>query len=117
MLVIYSFFQSALVEQSDEWGTHNKILSTRGKGLRRTIPKGFPYFNVEWDDGGYAQMIETNAFPKDFGVDTIAGMMDLNPVRFDRKPKAVDYDRAKILDFVKRWKDFDWTLTLDKEAF
>eukprot|EP00557_Chaetoceros_sp_GSL56_P004031 CAMPEP_0176505014 /NCGR_PEP_ID=MMETSP0200_2-20121128/16260_1 /TAXON_ID=947934 /ORGANISM="Chaetoceros sp., Strain GSL56" /LENGTH=490 /DNA_ID=CAMNT_0017904523 /DNA_START=2380 /DNA_END=3852 /DNA_ORIENTATION=+ len=112
------FFKSALAEQSEEWGTHNKILSTRGKGLRRTIPKGFPYFNVEWDDGGYAQIIETNTFPKDFGIDTIAGMMDVNPLRFDRKPKAVDHDRGKILEFVKHWKEFDWTLSLDdKETF
>lgn len=27
-------------------------------GVRRAVPKGFPYFHVEWDDGGYAHVIE-----------------------------------------------------------
>lgn len=107
------FFKSALTEQSDEWGTHTKTLSTRGKGLRRTIPKGFSYFNVEWNDGGFAQIIESSQFPKDFGADTIAGMMELDPMRFNRKPKAADFDRGDVLDFLKRWKEFDWTVVLD----
>jgi hypothetical protein len=102
-----------MTEQAEEWGTHNKILSTRGKGLRRTIPKGFSYFNVEWDDGGFAQIIENQSFPKDFAADTIAGMMELDPLRFNRKKKAADYDRAAVLEFLGRWKEFDWTASLD----
>eukprot|EP00558_Chaetoceros_sp_UNC1202_P011130 CAMPEP_0197253884 /NCGR_PEP_ID=MMETSP1429-20130617/66601_1 /TAXON_ID=49237 /ORGANISM="Chaetoceros sp., Strain UNC1202" /LENGTH=111 /DNA_ID=CAMNT_0042716703 /DNA_START=29 /DNA_END=364 /DNA_ORIENTATION=+ len=108
-----------MTEQAEEWGTHTKVLSTRGKGLRRTIPKGFPYFNVEWDDGGFAQIIEnesnSNSF-KDFGLDTIAGMMGLDPMKFNRRKKedtSFDSERAAVLDFVKTWKEFDWTLALD----
>ena len=68
------FFKSALNEQAEEWGTHTKLLSTKGKTLRQTIPKkGFSYFHIEWDGGGFAQIIESNTFPKDFGIDTIAG--------------------------------------------
>ncbi|GFH54255.1 hypothetical protein CTEN210_10731 [Chaetoceros tenuissimus] len=107
------FFKSAMTEQAEEWGTHNKILSTTGKGLRRTIPKGFSYFNIEWDDGGFAQIIESNKFPKDFGLDTIAGMMELDPMRFNRKQKSADFDRGAVLDFLKRWKEVDWTVHLD----
>ena len=107
------YFKSALTEQAEEWGTHTKLLSTRDKGVRRTVPKGFSYFNVEWEGGGFAQIIESNAFPKDFALDTIAGMMQLDPVRFNRKQRAADGDRAAVLDFCKRWKDFDWTLELD----
>lgn len=36
------YFKAALSEQAEEWGTHTKLLSTRDKGLRRTIPKKFP---------------------------------------------------------------------------
>ena len=61
------------MSEAEEWGTHTKVLSTKNKGVRRTIPKDFPYFNVEWDGGGFAQIIESGSFPKDFGVDTIAG--------------------------------------------
>jgi hypothetical protein len=67
------YFKSALMEQAEEWGTHTKLLSTKDKGLQRTIPKTFPYFYVEWEAGnGFAQIIETGAFPSDFGVNTIA---------------------------------------------
>jgi len=118
------YFKSALTEQAEEWGTHNKLLPTsKTKGLRQTIPtkRGFHYFHVEWgvgDDGGdnagFVQMIETESFPKNFALDTIAGMMDLDPVRMKRRQKASDEDRSVILNFVAKWKEFDWTLTLDE---
>lgn len=107
------YFKSALTEQAEEWGTHTKLLSTREKGLRRTIPKGFSYFNCEFADGGFAQIIETSNFPRDFALDTIAGMMQLDPVRFKRKQKPKDGDKAMVLSFSKTWKEFDWTLELD----
>lgn len=109
------FFKSALTEQAEEWGTHTKLLSTRGKGLRGTIPKRFPYFYVEWSRGeGYAQIIETTSFPKDFGIDTIAGMMQMDPLKFRARQKtSADAERQLILDFVTKWKPFDWTLELD----
>lgn len=70
-------FKFAMEEQAEEWGTHTKVLSTKEKGVRYTIPKGFPYFNVEWNGGGYAQIIESEKFPKDFGLDILAGMYNL----------------------------------------
>jgi hypothetical protein len=70
-------FKFAMEEQAEEWGTHTKVLSTREKGVRYTIPKGFPYFNVEWNGYGYAQIIESEKFPKDFGLDIIAGMYEM----------------------------------------
>jgi len=107
------YFKSALTEQAEEWGTHTKLLSTKEKGLRRTIPKGFSYFNCEFEGGGFAQIIETSAFPRDFALDTIAGMLQLDPVRFKRKQRPKDGDKAMALSFAKRWKEFDWTLELD----
>ena len=107
------YFKSALTEQAEEWGTHTKLLSTREKGLRRTIPKGFSYFNCEFADGGFAQIIETSNFPRDFALDTIAGMMQLDPVRFKRKQKPKDGDKAMVLSFSRTWKEFDWTVELD----
>jgi len=109
------YFKSALTEQAEEWGTHTKLLSTRDKGLRRTIPKKFSYFYVEWAPGeGFAQIIENASFPKDFGVDTIAGMMQMDPLRFRAREKiSAEAERQLILDFVAKWKPFDWTLELD----
>jgi len=117
------YFKSALNEQAEEWGTHNRILPTsKARGLRQMIPtkKGFHYFHVEWEangraggSDGFAQMIETNSFPKDFALDTVAGMMDLDPVRMKRRQKPPDEDRSAVLEFVAKWKEFDWTLALD----
>ena len=50
---------------------------------------------------------------RDFGIDTIAGMMELDPIRFQKKQPAKDGDRAVILAFCDKWKEFDWTLELD----
>jgi hypothetical protein len=110
------YFKSALTEQAEEWGTHTKLLSTREKGLRGTIPKRFPYFFVEWASPrqGYAQIIETTSFPKDFGIDTIAGMMQMDPLKFRARQKTTaETERQLILNFIAKWKPFDWTLELD----
>ena len=41
------------------------------------------------------------------------GMMELDPLRFGRKKKAADYDKAAVMTFVKKWEPYDWTLALD----
>jgi hypothetical protein len=112
------FFKSALTEQAQDWGTHQKLMLTVDKGLRRSVPKNFDYFYLQWDHttfAGYAQMIESTAFPRDFGVDTIAGMMGMDPMRFRRNQKAQpEQERQGILDFLEKFKPFDWTVDLDK---
>jgi hypothetical protein len=117
------YFKSSMVEQTEEWGTHNKILSTTSiKPLTSVIPKNFPYFHVEWGtvatspNTGYAQIIESTDFSADFGLDTLAGMMELDPIRFQRKRKvSFEQERQGIADFLAKWKAFDWTLGLDEE--
>jgi len=39
------------------WSSERSPKFLRG-GIRRAVPKGFPFFHVEWEDGGYAQIIE-----------------------------------------------------------
>ena len=104
-----------MTEQAEEWGTHTKVLPISDRGLRRTVPKNFPYFSAEWNGGGYAQIIESSNFSKDFGFDTIAGILGADPVRFNRRRKATDEDRGAVLDFCSTWKKFDWTFDLDDE--
>jgi len=126
------YFSTALTEQAEEWGTHQKLMKTGGgKDLRGTIPQGFSYFYVEFgnnDDNntaaghppGFVQMIETKgAFPKDFGADTILGMMHMDPLRFRSKPAASsknkEEERRVILQFLEEWKKYDWTVELDHD--
>jgi len=51
-----------------EWATNVKLVNLAGKGLRKAIPKGLPYFAVNFgDDDGFAHVIEDeNAFPPNF---------------------------------------------------
>jgi hypothetical protein len=118
------YFKSSMLEQIEEWGTHNKILSTTSvKPLTSVIPKNFPYFYVEWGNvatsanTGYAQIIESADFSPDFGLDTLAGMMELDPIRLQRKHHhfSLDQERQGIADFLAKWKAFDWTLALDEQ--
>lgn len=108
------YFTSSLREQAEEWGTHQKLMKI-DKGLRRTIPKKFPYFFLEYEQGrGYAQLIESNVFPREFGVDTISGMMELDPIRVKRKEKSsTEQERQYVLKFLEKWKSHDWTKQLD----
>jgi len=118
------------------------VLDGQKKTLRNAVPKrGFPYFYCGWGDcggEGFVQLIEneddeddgedgggygggggmrggggSKRFPRDFGLDTIGGMMDCDPMRFQRKTPSRDGDRGEILQFCDKWKEFDWTLELD----
>lgn len=131
------FFKSALAEVAQEWGVHGQkpIILNDKKTLRNSVPRGFPYFYCGWEGGGYVQLIEneeddddgdgydgsaglkasgvSKRFSRDFGIDTIAGMMELDPVRFHRRQWSAEGDRRAIAKFCEKWKPFDWTLELD----
>ena len=62
------YFQKAIQECESEWADNVKLISLREKGLRRSIPKGLPYFHVDFGmDDGFAHVIEDeNTFPTNF---------------------------------------------------
>ena len=126
------FFQSAMLEQTDDLGgTHTKILKVQAphKPLRSVLPvtssTRFSYFSVDWGNvatstaTGYAQILEQSSsnVHHDFGLDTLAGMMDdgVDPIRFRRKqPFSHDQEQKNIADFLEKWKAVDWTTELDR---
>lgn len=60
--------QKALLESESEWSTNKKVVDIKGSDVRRTIPKGLPYFAVEFPpQGGFAHVIEDDKlFPANF---------------------------------------------------
>ena len=70
-------------------------------------------------------------FPRDFGVDTLAGVLGVDPPSFGGRGRgrggggggggrgggaaAVEEERKLVLAFLERWKAFDWTSELDGE--
>lgn len=69
-------------------------------------------------------------FPRDFGVDTLAGVLGVDPPSFGGRGRgrgggggggrgggggaaAVEGERKLVLAFLEKWKAFDWTSELD----
>ena len=65
-------------------------------------------------------------FPRDFGVDTLAGILGVDPPSFGGRGRgrgrgggggggaaAVEEERKLVLAFLEKWKAFDWTSELD----
>ena len=109
------YFRSALAEQAQEFGTHQKLMTIK-KSLKASVPQNFPYFYVEYGEyDGHLQMIENKSFPSDFGLDTVAGMMELDPLRFRGNKAKVDEGKIKR-DFLEKWSPFDWTSPSESSA-
>lgn len=111
------YFKKAIMESESEWAQNKKLIDTRKKGLRGAVPKGLPYFSVEFGlDGGFAHVIEDEElFPHYFGKEILGGMLDLEPRRW-RKPRRENFEehKKKVLQFAEWWEPFDWTKRIDR---
>ncbi|XP_059161086.1 CWF19-like protein 2 [Physella acuta] len=109
------YFKKAIQEAGPEWSDNKKLHSLRQKDVRHVIPKGFPYFSVDFGlDGGYATVIEDEAkFTAYFGREIVGGMLDAEPTLW-RHPHKQSFEdqRQKVLEFEKMWRPFDWTANL-----
>merc|ERR1711993_71067 len=96
-----------------EWSHNKKLISlTKERGLRRSIPRGLPYFHVDFgNDDGFAHVIEDEQeFDLNFAQQIIGGMLDIEP-RVWRHPKRESFEAQKkrVLAFASIWKKFDFT--------
>jgi hypothetical protein len=57
-----------LLEAEKNWAQNKPIVDLRGKGVRKSLPKGLPYFSVDFGlEDGFAHIIEDKeAFPSYF---------------------------------------------------
>ncbi|KAG8452957.1 hypothetical protein GDO86_004675 [Hymenochirus boettgeri] len=106
------YFKKGILECEEEWSMNKKLIDLSTKDIRRSVPKGLPYFSVDFGlQGGYAHVIEDeHKFPAYFGKEIIGGMMDLEP-RIWRKGIRENFEdqRKKVLQFAEWWKPFDIT--------
>ncbi|PRP77455.1 hypothetical protein PROFUN_14343 [Planoprotostelium fungivorum] len=110
------FFRKSIQESESEWAQHKKLIDTRGKTIRRSVPPNFPYFSVEFgESGGYAHVIEDEKkFPRSFGREVIAGFLDLDPDVWMRPHNDTpDESNQKMKEFLEKWEPFDWTMQLE----
>ncbi|XP_068612778.1 CWF19-like protein 2 [Brachionichthys hirsutus] len=108
------YFKKAILECDEEWAMNKKVVDLSSKDIRQAIPRGLPYFAVDFgNQGGFAHVIENEQkFPHYFGKEVIGGMLDLEPRRW-RKFIRENFDdqRKKVLQFSQWWKPFDCTKT------
>lgn len=113
------YFKKAIQESESEWSQNKKVVDLSQKDIRRAVPKGFPYFAVDFgNQGGFAHVIEDEArFPFYFGKEVIGGMIDTDH-RLWKKPPRENFDeqRRKVLKFAEMWKAYDWTQNLSKRV-
>jgi len=51
--------QKALLECETEWSMNKKVIDLKGKDIRKAVPKGLPYFFVDFGtQPGFAHIIE-----------------------------------------------------------
>uniref|UniRef100_A0A672Z521 CWF19-like protein 2 n=1 Tax=Sphaeramia orbicularis TaxID=375764 RepID=A0A672Z521_9TELE len=110
------YFKKAIMECDEEWAMNKKVVDLSSKDVRQAVPRGLPYFAVDFGlQGGFAHVIENEQkFPPYFGKEVVGGMMDLEPRRW-RKAIRENFDdqRKKVLQFAQWWKPYDCTKTDD----
>uniref|UniRef100_A0A8C6BY45 CWF19-like protein 2 n=1 Tax=Monodon monoceros TaxID=40151 RepID=A0A8C6BY45_MONMO len=106
------YFKKALMETDEEWSMNKKLIDLSSKDIRKSVPRGLPYFSVNFGlQGGFAHVIEDqHKFPHYFGKEIIGGMLDVEP-RLWRKGirESFEDQRKKVLQFAQWWKPFDFT--------
>lgn len=130
------YFKKAVEESELEWSVNKQLISLGrdGKGLRNCIPKGLPYFWVNFGMGsGFAHVIEDeDRFPANFALvrktffllnisihtiflfrisilqEIIGGMLELDTKKW-RKPQKEQNTIAKVKMFADWWKKYDCT--------
>ncbi|NXF07646.1 C19L2 protein, partial [Smithornis capensis] len=63
------YFKKAIMESDEEWSMNKKLIDLSSKDVRKSVPKGLPYFSVDFGlQGGFAHVIEDqHNFPHYFG--------------------------------------------------
>jgi len=106
-----TFWRKAFDEAESEFETtHKKVIEVDAKGgVRRAVPKGFPYIYVDFGlGGGYAHVVDDVAeFPKEFAQQVMAGMCEMTIL--DRAYTGKEEYRDVCKDLKARFANgFDW---------
>ncbi|KAL1260281.1 hypothetical protein QQF64_008108 [Cirrhinus molitorella] len=113
------YFKKAIMESDEEWAMNKKVVDLSSKDIRQAVPRGLPYFSVDFGlQGGFAHVIENeHKFPHYFGKEILGGMLDLEPRRW-RKPIRENFDDQREQLLCSGQKDNrTWPITADELMF
>lgn len=96
--MIQFYFKKAILE-SEQLTMNKKLIDIKAdKNIRSSIPRGMPYFWIDFGNSGMAHVIENQeTFPSNFAEEIIGGMLNLDVRKF-RKPRK-EYDPAKNVKY------------------
>ncbi|KAK9823428.1 hypothetical protein WJX72_002672 [[Myrmecia] bisecta] len=112
------FFKKGIDDAESEWSQHHakRLIDTRAKGLRGSIPPNFPYFHVEFGlTAGYVHVIDDETkFKRDFGRSIMVGLLRLPDEDMHRQAKQESpaLQQQRVVEFAKQWDPYDWTKQL-----
>ena len=99
-------------ECETEWSDNVKLVKLKDKNISRNIPKGLPYFHVDFGlDNGFAHVIEDEEnWNRRFGHEIAGGMLDVE-ARVMRNPPWEQFEaqKTKVIQFGEMWSRFDFT--------
>jgi len=66
------YYKQAIEHAESEWSQHHakRLIDTKAKGLRGSVPPGFPYFYVQfgYSAGSLHVIDDESTFDRDFGA-------------------------------------------------
>mmetsp|Transcript_5773 Transcript_5773/g.17222 ORF Transcript_5773/g.17222 Transcript_5773/m.17222 type:complete len:464 (+) Transcript_5773:84-1475(+) len=105
------YFKKALMEQGSEWSDNKKIIETGSNGVRNTVPKGFPYFHVEFGLAfGYVHVIDDErSFDRGLAKEVIGSIGDGSPVQdVGRGPGYSADDMSRVEKLRNLYSNYEW---------
>lgn len=104
------YFKKAIQEAEGDWATNKQLISLKDRDVRRAVPKGLPYFWVNFGmSSGFAHVIEDHDhFPMNFAQEVIGGLLNLD-ARLWRRPRYIENPIPKVKQFADWWKPYDCT--------
>lgn len=124
---VQMFFREAFLTCDEEWAQHKKLIELSDqKPLAAALPAHFPYLHVSWltaEDppktscSGYVHPVENDSSVKhSFCYDIMAGILEEDEFRMRKgRPFSETKERENVVEWQKRWKEYDWTQYLAEE--
>lgn len=96
-LEMVQFYFKKAIQESEKSTLNKKLVELKAdKNIRRSVPRGLPYFWVDFGSTGMAHVIENQeTFPSNFAQEIIGGMMNLNVNKW-RKPRKENHPKKRV---------------------
>uniref|UniRef100_A0A5S6QIH4 Cwf19-like C-terminal domain-containing protein n=1 Tax=Trichuris muris TaxID=70415 RepID=A0A5S6QIH4_TRIMR len=109
-----AFFKKAIMECDEEWADNKRLIDLSQRDIRKSIPRGFSYFVVDFGlRGGFAHVVENEELVSTwFGQEVLGGMLGLDYGAWrNPAPEGFEAQSLRTRQFKSQWAAYDWTET------